>query len=224
MGAFAGVSMEPDERSGFGTHGLAQRAHSVNVQERPCARTELRESDRLKLLLDMANTLVSNLGLRDLLRAVLASIRQVMHCDGVGVWLPDPEQGQLRHFAVDFPEGKGFLREDLVRPVEGFYIGSVFKTGKPVVRTKSEILNDPGNPLARAEGIESICALPLISRNRTLGVLTLATRVENSFCPQDIDFLLRAAGQVAIAIENALAFEEIAELKDKLAEEKFYPQ
>jgi formate hydrogenlyase transcriptional activator len=172
----------------------------------------------------MANTLVSNLGLRDLLRAVLASIRQVMHCDGVGVWLPESEHGQLRHFAVDFPEGKGFLREDLVRPVEGFYIGTVFKTGKPVVRTKSEIMNDPGNPLARAEGIESICALPLISRNRTLGVLTLATRVENSFCSEDIDFLLRAAGQVAIAIENALAFEEIAELKDKLAEEKFYLQ
>jgi len=189
------------------------------------ARAQLqRESDRLKLLLDMANTLVSNLGLRDLLRAVLASIRQVMHCDGVGVWLPESEHGQLRHFAVDFPEGKGFLREDLVRPVEGFYIGTVFKTGKPVVRTKSEIMNDPGNPLARAEGIESICALPLISRNRTLGVLTLATRVENSFCSEDIDFLLRAAGQVAIAIENALAFEEIAELKDKLAEEKFYLQ
>ena len=64
--------------------------------------------------------------------------------------------------------------------------------------------------------------LPLISRNRTLGVLTLASRVENSFSPEDVDFLMRAAGQVAIAIENALAYQEIAELKDKLAQEKLY--
>ena len=64
--------------------------------------------------------------------------------------------------------------------------------------------------------------LPLISRNRTLGVLTLASRVENSFSPEDVDFLVRVAGQVAIAIENALAYNEIAELKDKLAQEKLY--
>ncbi|MGB7752901.1 MAG: sigma 54-interacting transcriptional regulator, partial [Candidatus Acidiferrales bacterium] len=64
--------------------------------------------------------------------------------------------------------------------------------------------------------------MPLISRNRTLGVLTLASRVQNSFRPEDVDFLMRAAGQVAIAIENALAYREIAELKDKLAQEKLY--
>ncbi len=64
--------------------------------------------------------------------------------------------------------------------------------------------------------------LPLISRNRTLGVLALGSRVENSFSPEDVDFLVRAAGQVAIAIENALAYREIAELKDKLAQEKLY--
>jgi formate hydrogenlyase transcriptional activator len=199
--------------------------HSFDSQESSSARAELQhEHDRLKLLLDLTNVLVSNLELRDLLRAVAASIRKEKHCDGVGVWLPDSEPGQLRHFAVDFPEGKGFLREDLVQPVEGFYIGSVLKTGKPVIRTKSEIMNDKKNPLARAEGIESICALPLISRNRTLGVLTLASRVENAFRQESVDFLLRAAGQVAIAIENALAFREIAELRDKLAEEKFYLQ
>jgi len=65
-----------------------------------------REQERLKLLLDMTNTLVSNLELHDVLRAVSASIRQVMHCDGVGVWLPDVEQGQLRQLALDFRKAK----------------------------------------------------------------------------------------------------------------------
>ena len=93
--------------------------HSFNHQESRSTTPELhRESDRLKLLLDMTNTLVSNLELRDLLRAVSASIRKVMHCDVVGVWLPDPEQRQLRQLAMDFPDSKGFLREDVLRPVE----------------------------------------------------------------------------------------------------------
>src|SRR6202042_3942679 len=74
----------------------------------------------------------------------------------------------------------------------------------------------------RAEALEAACALPLISRGQTLGVLTLGSRVENSIRPEDIDFLLRAAGQLAIAIENRLAYREIAELKDKLGQEKLY--
>jgi formate hydrogenlyase transcriptional activator len=182
-----------------------------------------REKDRLKLLLDMTNTLVSNLEPRDLLRAISASIRRVMQCDSVGVWLPDLKQGQLRAHAVEFPQSKGFAKEDLLLPVEGSLIGSVFKTGKPlVVGDKTDFRSEQVAPEALAEGLNSGCALPLISRNRTLGVLTLSSRAENSFRSEDIDFLVRAAGQVAIAIENALAYREIAELKDKLAQEKLY--
>src|SRR5713101_1161179 len=181
-----------------------------------------REKDRLKLLLEMTNTLVSNLEFRDLLRAISASIRRVMQCDSVGVWLPDSKQGQLRAHALEFPESKGFAKEDLLQPFEGSLIGSVFITGKPLVVDKADITSEWSAPMARAEGFESGCALPLISRNRTLGILTLGSRVENSFSPEDVDFLMQAAGQVAIAVENALAYREIAELKDKLAREKLY--
>ncbi len=181
------------------------------------------ESERLKLLLDLTNALVSNLECRDLLRTVSASIRQVMRCDTVGVWLPDVEQVHLRQLAMDFPESKGFVREDLLHPVEGSVLGEVFKSGKPlVVGVMSEQIAPEESPEARAEALESGCALPLISRGRTLGVLTLGSRVENSFSPEDVDFLMRAAGQIAIAIENALAYREIAELKEKLAQEKLY--
>jgi formate hydrogenlyase transcriptional activator len=94
--------------------------HSLNSQGPPSARPELeRESDRLKLLLDMTTTLVSTLECRDLLRAVSASIRQVMHCDIVGVWLPDVERVHLRQLAMDFPQSKGFAKEDALQPIEG---------------------------------------------------------------------------------------------------------
>src|SRR6266403_1017293 len=206
----------------MGTYAGASQALSTQESYRMQAELE-HEKDRLKLLLDMTNTLVSNLEPRDLLRAISASIRQDMHCDSVGVWLPDSERRQLRQLALDFPESRGFLSEDLSHPIEGTELGSVFKTGKPfVVRTQADVTSEWGISAVRAEAFESGCCLPLISRNRTLGVLGLASRVENSFSPDAVDFLMRVAGQVAIAVENALAYREIAELKDKLAQEKLY--
>jgi len=200
------------------------RDHSPNSHESQTATPELRrESDRLKLLLDMTTTLVSTLECRDLLRTVAASVRQVMHCDIVGVWLPDVEHVYLSQTAMDFPESKGFVKEDALQPIEGSVIGAVFKAGKPVVLDLgSEQLAAQVSTEVRAEALESGCALPLISRGRTLGVLTLGSRVENSIHPEDVDFLVRAAGQLAIAIENRMAYREVAELKDKLAQEKLY--
>src|ERR1700691_4271688 len=156
--------------------------HSLNSQASPNPRPELeRESDRLKLLLDMTSTLVSTLDCRDLLRTVSASIRQVMHYDIVGVWLPDIERVHLRLLAMDFPESKGFAKEDALQPIEGSVIGAVFQAGRPVVLDlRSEPLATHVSTEVRAEALESGCALPLISRGRTLGVLTLGSRVENA--------------------------------------------
>src|SRR5580692_11117169 len=93
---------------------------SSDSQESPSARLEpQRESDRLKLLLDMTNALVSNLEPRDLLRAISVSIRQDMHCDVVGVWRPDTERCYLRQLVMDFPESNGVMKEGLLRPIEG---------------------------------------------------------------------------------------------------------
>src|ERR1700677_2353990 len=198
--------------------------HSLDAQALPTATPELqREGDRLKLLLDMTTTLVSTLECREILRTVSASIRQVMHYDIVGVWLPDEEGVHLRQLAMDFPESRGFAKEDALQPIEGSVIGMVFKAGRPVVLDlRSEPLATHVSTEVRAEALESGCALPLISRGRTLGVLTLGSRVENAINPEAADFLMRAAGQLAIAIENRLAYREVAELKDKLAREKLY--
>src|SRR5258708_34678596 len=106
--------------------------HSLSSQEPTSAPPELqRESDRLKLLLDMTTTLVSTLECRDLLRAVSAIIRQVMHCDLGGVWLPDAERVHLRQCARDFPERKGFARKVAAQPIYGSLVGYVLKAGTP---------------------------------------------------------------------------------------------
>src|SRR6202030_530074 len=71
-------------------------------------------------------------------------------------------------------------------------------------------------------GIKAICLIPLVNRGRVLGTLSISRRTDTPFVPEDIDFLSRASGQIAVAIENALAYRQISELKDKLAQEKLY--
>lgn len=199
---------------------------ALNLEASHSAQAELaRKNDRLQLVLDLTNRIVSNLELRDLLREVLASVRRVMKCDAAGVALPEPEGSHFRFYALDFPDGKGFLTEDTRIPIEHSPIGVAFRTAKVELRGKPQIEADCPeacfNPALR-EGLNSGCFLPLISRDRSLGVLALSRFAGVAFTADEIEFLAQIARQVAIAVENALAYREIAELKEKLAQEKLY--
>jgi formate hydrogenlyase transcriptional activator len=178
------------------------------------------ERDRLHLLLEVTNSAMANLELRDVLRAVSATLRRVMHCDVAGVLLPEAERHQLRVYALDFPDSQGFIQEEVLVPIEGSLPGKAFQTGKPVVVDRS----DPAEVgcLAADEGLQSHAFLPLVSRNGILGVLGLGRRRENAFTQEEVEFLAQVANQVAIAVENALAYSQIAALKDQLAQEKLY--
>ena len=183
---------------------------------------ELRyEKERLKLLLDLNNSIASSLELRNLLREISASVRPLMQCDSVGVNLPDPQTGELKLYALDFPEAKGFLREEMVRPV-GSFAARAFSTGEPVTFFAGNTpvsIEDEG---FESEGLKSACWLPLVSRARVLGVLGLSRLDPVPFSQSDVHFLQQLASQVAIAVENALAYGQISELTDKLAQEKLY--
>jgi formate hydrogenlyase transcriptional activator len=183
---------------------------------------ELRnEKERLKLLLDLNNTIVSNLDLRNLLREISASVRHLMQCDAVGVNLPDPENGELKLHALDFPSSKGFLREGMLRP-PGSAASRAFRTGDPVTFLFGD--SDPGiaETGLESEGLQSACWLPLISHARMLGVLGLSRLEAKPFSQEDVHFLMQVASQVAIAVENALAYGQISELTGRLAQEKLY--
>jgi formate hydrogenlyase transcriptional activator len=95
---------------------------------------------------------------------------------------------------------------------------------KPVVLDprKPDELASARSGIAAAEGIKSFCHIPLANRGRALGILTILRTTETPFSAADVDFLSRASGQIAIAIENAMAYHEISQLKDKLAQEKLY--
>jgi len=182
------------------------------------------KNDRLQLLLDVTNQVVSNLELRDLLRAISQDVRRVMQCDYAGLSLPDADDKQLRLYAVDFPEGKGFLQEDLVYSIEGSPSGTVFRTMKPLTLQSpfTGWLHYPIVQTAIREGLKSFCFLPLIGRNRAIGTLVLARLRDDAFSQADIGFLSQVANHIALAAENALAYREIRELKEQLSKEKLY--
>jgi formate hydrogenlyase transcriptional activator len=189
------------------------------------ASEELRsKNDRLRLLLDVTNQVVANLELRDLLRAISQDVRRVMQCDYAGLSLPDAENKNLRLYAVDFPEGKGFLQEDLVYSMEGSPSGTAFRTMKPMTLRSpfTGWLHYPIVQIAVREDLKSFCFLPLLSRNRALGTLVLARLRDDAFSQADVEFLSQIANQIALAVENALAFREIRELKEQLSKEKLY--
>jgi formate hydrogenlyase transcriptional activator len=198
---------------------------ALNFEEAQRAHADLQSNnERLKLLLDLTNHIVSNLDLRDLLRAISASVRRVMKCDAVAVMLPTSDSSHLRVYAQDFPESKGYSKEENLIPIEGTAPGVAFSTGKSVMANLLDLssLEPKEAAVVEAEGFKIGCAVPLISRNHVLGVLGLGRFEENPLTQDDLDFLSQVAGQVAIAVENALAYGEIAELKDRLAQEKLY--
>ena len=183
-------------------------------------RASQQAQERLELLLDLTNRVVSNLNLRDVLREISANIRRVMQCDGVGIDLPSPEDHKLRLYALDFPGSSGVIQEGFEPPAsEQDSAVRVFRTGETVIVSREEL---ESSPLAVQIGMQSLAHVPLTGRNQIVGVLSLGSLRENAFVAGDMAFLTQIARQVAIAIENALAFGEISELKDKLAQEKLY--
>jgi formate hydrogenlyase transcriptional activator len=180
--------------------------------------------ERLKLILELTNQVVSNLEFDDLLHAISSIVRRVTRCDAAAIMLPDSEGKNLRVHALDFPDSRGLFLEGVEIPIEGSMPGQTFQTGKPYVVNHLDPKTIPAEMYAKAsgEGINSLCDISLVSRDRMLGVMALARRQENSFDEDEVAFLTQVAHQVAIAMENALAYGEIAELKDKLAQEKLY--
>ena len=183
-----------------------------------------RVQDQLKLILDLTNQVVSNLEFNDLLHAASGSVRRVMACDAAAVMLVDGDGTHLRVHALDYPESRGVFTEGSLVPIEGTMPGDSFKSGKPMVINRLDPITMPPEMYRKAagEGLNSFCDIPLISRNRLLGILAVAKREENAFDKDEVAFLIQVANQVAIGVENALAYREIADLKDRLAQEKLY--
>ena len=194
----------------------AQIAVAVEAQ---CYQHKLaRERDRSQLLLEINNTLVSNLNLNELLAAISKCLRRVMPHDGAGLALYDSAINKLRVTALDFPTDENVFIADEIIEMDGTPGGRAFTTRQPVIIHS----NETPVALAKRAGFKSGCVVPLISHDRVLGTLGVGSFQENAFTEDDAELLDQVGKQVAIAVENALAFRQIDELKNQLKEEKLY--
>ena len=183
------------------------------------------EHDRLGMLLEINNALVSNLDPTALFDDIAACLRRVVAHDLTGLVIYDSERNGFRVAAVAF-ENKEVVREGEFFPLDDDRnpAGAAFRTGTPlrVGRDVIATLGAGNRPVLAELGIESACLLPMSARGRRVGTIVVGRLRGEPFSDDDVAILAAAAGQIAFAVANALAFQEIAALRDKLALEKVY--
>ncbi len=186
----------------------------------------LEEKERLEMLLELSTMLMSNQDVQQMFPAISNLIRRVIKQDYASLALYDEASHCLRIYALDSTIADEIVDSDMVVPIAESVSGGTLLKGEPMIRDRQSLMSVE-SPTAKRMlelGIQSSCAIPLITRKGKLGTLTLGSVDEHSFAPQDVSFLKQVAAQVAIALDNARAYREIAELTDKLRKEKLYLQ
>ena len=199
--------------------------NALNLETSQAYQQQLaRERDRFRVLLEVNNVLITSRELPELFPGIVSCLERVIHHDYTSLALLDPATKTLRIYAFYFPSNQNIFKPDTIVPLENTPAGRAITTGLPCLARGSELDRYPSEVvnILRAEGVQAVCCVPLIHRDRTFGTLNLASRRIDTFTPADVELLQPVGAQIAIAVENALAFKEIDALKDKLAVEKLY--
>jgi formate hydrogenlyase transcriptional activator len=167
-----------------------------------------RERDRFQLMLEVNNATTSHLDLRALLHATSESLKAVIPHDAAGMALYDPASDKLRVHVLDALPELRHAEEGFLMPLEGTPAGRAFTTRQPVVVPHLNVQEFPSPIIERAvaAGYKSSCNVPLIIQDRTLGALFIGSKTD-SFTEADGQLFSQIAGQLAIAVENALNFQ-----------------
>jgi len=184
----------------------------------------VRERDRLRTVFDISNALVSKLMPEDLFSAISDQLARVIRHDYALLMLCNQKTGGLDPYAL---HSTGPQRiEEFQAPFDpvGTPTAEALVTRKPVVAYDFDVerYGSPAFRRAVALGCKSSCTVPLIARDRILGTLALIRISDEPWPSADVEFLVQVACQMAIAVENSLAYGELAEMKERLATEKLY--
>jgi formate hydrogenlyase transcriptional activator len=181
-----------------------------------------RERDRLGLLLDVTNALVTSLDFQALFANTTHCLRRVIPHEYTSIALRNGEA--LRVEAVDYPGSPELVRAHVQLGAGSGPAEMSFQSRKAIIFDEAELRSFPSSftELFITAGMRTLCCLPLIRTNSVLGVLMLGSSRTEVFRPEDTDLLCQVANQIAIALDNALAYQQIAELKDRLNKEKLY--
>src|ERR1700694_2678753 len=184
---------------------------------------ELTACLQYRTLLAISEAIVSHRDLATLFHALASRLHLVVRFDYLACSLHDATSNTMRLHVLETTEPIP-AQAPRIFPIEEDPAGTVLQTQHSlIVSNVAEESRWPQFPeRAQPFGVNSVCFLPLTTARRRLGVLTFACKQAGAYDTADVDFLQQVANQVAVAVENGLAFDEIEALKDKLHQEKVY--
>ena len=182
-----------------------------------------RETKQLRLLTDVISLLSANWDIAQLFPRISARLRRVLHQEFASFALHDAATGLLVHQATDFPLGKE-LTSTVRMSVGETPAGRSMQERKPMIFSREELqgFNDEGARGLLAEGLQSLCCVPLLRPKGPLGVVVLGSTRTDAFREEDVELINQVATQLAVAIENRRTAVEIEQLKQRLGEERSY--
>src|SRR6185437_4951536 len=175
------------------------------------------------VMLQLSAALLENMDIRKLLEAFSASIRDVIPHDAATLGMYDAATKTLGVQFLGASEA-GMRQGDFRVPLDGSPAGDAFRRREPVI---VQSIGDSKYAAAGVRhlseiGMQSGCWVPLIHRGEAIGALAVSSKLENAFSMKDAEMLAEFADQVAMAVNNAVAFRKIAEVRDRLNQEKQY--
>ena len=189
------------------------------------ARPPTTETERYRTLLEITNALVAHVTREALFAAIAAALRRVVPFERTAIFLHDPQRDVLRLLLLESTLPTSYFVAGLEIPSTESHVGQVFQQRRPVIRRDlTREAEYPAEIQARDDGVRSFVIVPLVARGRCIGTLAVASTRTAAYSEADVAFLQEAAGQVAVAIENMTAYEEIAALKGRLEGENAYLQ
>jgi formate hydrogenlyase transcriptional activator len=182
--------------------------------------------ERWRVLLQVNNAVVTCLDREKLFEAIAGALRSVIPFDGAALVLNDPAAGDFKVMGL-----AGLVPKPPVIPLgtawsrQGSRAGWITDNGRPLLtadlREDSRFVEH--GPLIK-EGILCSLSVPLRARGKVIGTLNVGSQQVGRYEEKDSELLLAIADQVVFAIENMLAYEEIASLKHQLEQENLYLQ
>jgi len=166
---------------------------------------------QVELINELSGIINSSLSIGTIFRMVVSELRKLIAYSRASLLLYNEQDDRLLIFALD-TEMKTSMKKGVKAPIEGTSAGWVVRNNKPWI---SEDLNTTQFPLDRKllqEGIRSTVSIPLY-HDRMLGVFNFDSTEPEQYSEKDLDVLLMVAKHIAIALENALLFEEISKEK-----------
>ena len=204
------------------------RVLNSNLQGLVEARTaELRAAEeRQRLLLAVNNAIVTCLDRDSLFAATVQALERVVPFDRAALVLHDPIKDVFHLMGV-----AGRVPSPPIIPLgtewprHGTRSGWILDHRRPIltVDMREEHQFAEHAPLIK-EGILAVVSVPLMVKGKFLGTLNVGSRTRGRYSEADTSLLSAIAEQVALALENLLAYEQIAALKARLEVENQYLQ